>query len=116
MTLLFVYNANSGTLNGLFDIGHKLFSPSTYQCSLCAITHDIFKENTAWKNFKNQSQFQMEFYHKDEFETKFPNVSLNYPTVLRRDSYQLTTVLTPEVLNKISSVEALIKGLKANVQ
>lgn len=115
MKLLFVYNANSGRLNGLFDIGHKLLSPSTYQCSLCALTHNTFKENTLWKSFRVKSQFQMEFYHKDEFETKFPSVKLNYPTILKLERIQFTTVLTPEVLNEIPSVEALIERLKISI-
>ena len=115
MKLLFVYNANSGKLNNLLDIGHKLLSPSTYQCSLCALTHDTFKENTIWKNFRAESQFQMEFYHKDEFETKFPSVKLNYPTILKLEKIQFTTVLTPDILNEISSVEALIERLKVSL-
>ena len=115
MKLLFIYNANSGKLNGLFDIGHKLLSPSTYQCSLCALTHDVFKENTTWKNFRAESQFQMEFYHKDEFETKFPTVKLNYPTVLKLEMTQFTTVLTPDILTEISSVDTLIEKLKESL-
>ena len=115
MKLLFVYNANSGKLNSLFDIGHKLLSPSTYQCSLCALTHNTFKENTIWKKFREESQFQMEFYHKDEFEAKFTSVKLNYPTILKLENNEFTTVLTPDVLNEISSVEALIEWLKVGL-
>ncbi len=112
MTLLFVYNANSGNLNALFDAGHKLFSPSTHPCSLCALTYDTFTENTVWKTFRKESHLTMEFYHKDEFEVTFPNVKMIYPTVLKLEGHQLTTVLTDEVLNEISDVETLIEKLK----
>ena len=44
MKLIFVYNAKSGKLNALFDIAHKIVKPETYQCSLCAITHDALSE------------------------------------------------------------------------
>ncbi len=37
--LVFVYNANSGLLNALLDMGHKVVSPRTYPCSLCALTY-----------------------------------------------------------------------------
>ena len=65
MKLLFVYNANSGTLNSLFDLGHKLFSPKTYKCNLCALTFNTFTENTLWKTLREQSAIKMEFYHID---------------------------------------------------
>jgi hypothetical protein len=37
--LLFVYNADAGLVTGLLDTLHKVLSPSTYSCSLCAITY-----------------------------------------------------------------------------
>jgi hypothetical protein len=115
MTLIFVYNANSGKLNALFDAGHKLFSPSTYPCSLCDLTYDTFLENTIWKNFRKESSLTMEFYHKDEFEEKFPSVNLIYPIILKLEGNQLTTVLTNEVLDEIKGVESLIGRLKNEI-
>ena len=106
MKLLFVYNATSGTLNSLLDVGHKLLSPSTYKCSLCTLTHDVFSENSTWKNFRDKSHFDMEFYHK---------VKLAYPTVLKLEENQLSTVLNPDVLNEIATVEALIEMLKSRI-
>jgi hypothetical protein len=47
--LIFVYNADSGGLNTLFDIAHKVVSPETYSCSLCMLTHGVLSERTAWK-------------------------------------------------------------------
>ena len=44
MKLIFVYNAGSGKLNALFDMAHKIVSPTTYECSLCALTHDAFQD------------------------------------------------------------------------
>ena len=43
--LLFVYNVNSGKLNILFGIVHKIISPSTYTCELCSLTHGVFSEH-----------------------------------------------------------------------
>ncbi|NRB83048.1 MAG: GTPase [Winogradskyella sp.] len=115
MTLIFVYNARSGKRNALIDAGHKLFSPSTYPCSLCALTYDTFTENTVWKMFRKQSNHEMQFFHKDEFESQFPSVRLIYPTVLKLEGQQLTTVLTPEILNEIKSVEDLIQSLNTTL-
>ena len=113
MKVLFVYNANSGKLNSLFEAGHKLISPSTYKCSLCALTHNAFTENSTWKNFRMESKEDMEFYHKDEFETTFPNVNMIFPTVLKLEDKQLSTVLSSEVLKDLSTIEELIERLKS---
>ncbi len=115
MKLLFIYNANSGKLNALFEAGHKLISPSTYKCSLCALTHNAFNENGTWKNYRTQSKMEMEFYHKDEFEATFPNVNMIYPTVLKLENQQLSTVLNSEALKELSTIEALIERLKLQV-
>lgn len=57
----------------------------------------------------------MEFYHKDEFEAKFPIVNMVYPTILKFEDLQLSTVLNPDVLKEISDVEELIERLKSRV-
>ena len=112
MKLVFIYNANSGKLNALFDIGHKLMSPTTYNCSLCALTHDVFKENIIWKEFRKESHFDMAFYHKDEFEAEFPNVNVRYPAVLKFQDNSFLSVLSPDVINDIQNIEEFIEQIK----
>ena len=60
MKLIFVYNADSGPISGLFDIGHKIISPDTYTCGLCKLTFDTFTEKQAWRAFRESSPFEME--------------------------------------------------------
>lgn len=112
MRVVFVYNANSGKLNALMDAGHKLLSPSTYSCRLCTLTYDTFTEKSIWKSFRNETQIFMDFYHKDEFEVQFPKIKHIYPTILKLEGSQLTTVLTNEDLERISDVKQLIERLK----
>lgn len=38
-TLIFVYNAKSGLISAFGDMVHKIVSPATYPCSLCALTY-----------------------------------------------------------------------------
>ena len=56
MKLLFVYNANSGKLSALLDGLHKMVSPSTYDCNLCAMTFGHFLEDPTWKEFREKSE------------------------------------------------------------
>ncbi|WP_411895695.1 GTPase [Winogradskyella sp. A2] len=111
MKLLFIYNANSGNLNALLDVGHKLLSPSTYPCSLCTLTYDTFTENITWKNFREQSNLEMVFYHKDEFEAIYPNVKIKYPSILKLEDNQISILLNNEKLNIIESVSELIETI-----
>jgi len=41
-TKIFVYNADSGPINGLKDYFHKIIKPETYECNLCAVTFGNF--------------------------------------------------------------------------
>ncbi|WP_439151893.1 GTPase [Winogradskyella sp.] len=115
MKLIFVYNANSGKINALFDAGYKLFNASTYPCSLCALTYDTFTENTTWKAFRKSIDTDMEFLHKDEFEAKNPNVKVDYPTVLKQKDKIISIVLNNEKLNTIKTVNELIEIIKTSL-
>lgn len=108
--LIFVYNADSGPVSGLFDIGHKLFSPETYQCGLCSLTHDTFTEKKIWKDFRETSEVDMEFFHRDEFQKKYGN-EFNYPVVLQQND-NLELLLSKEEIEKIPDVETLIKTIE----
>jgi len=114
-TLLFIYNANSGTLNTIFDVGHKIFSPSTYQCNLCALTFDTFSENKQWKEFRDHSNLNMAFYHIDEFKKDFPNEYFEYPTILKQDDEQITVFLDKEEIDNLKTIELLINELKNRI-
>lgn len=85
--LMFVYNADSGLFNTMADIGHKIFSPETYECALCALTHGYFKERGEWREFVEGLGAECQFLHRDEFVKRYPQVSQDLPAVfvLRED-------------------------------
>lgn len=116
MTLLFVYNANSGALNTLLDVGHKLFSPSTYKCNLCALTYDTFTENNLWKSFRQQSNIEMHFYHIDEFEAQFPSAKFKYPIILKQEDDKLNEFLSSKEIDRIDRVKELIDEILKQAQ
>jgi len=111
--LVFVYNANSGKLNALFDAGHKLFSPGTYKCSLCALTFDTFTENAIWKKFRKDSSIKMAFYHIDEFESVYPGKKFDYPVVFMKDENNMEIVINSDQLKSIKTVEELINTISS---
>lgn len=70
--LIFVYNADGGRLAGLKDMFHKILSPSTYPCSLCAITYGATSMQPEWHQFIKTLPVPVEFLHRDEFVRDFP--------------------------------------------
>ena len=80
-TLMFVYNADSGLFNTMADIGHKIFSPETYECALCALTHGYFKERGEWREFVENLGTECQFLHRDEFVKRYPDASASLPAI-----------------------------------
>ena len=114
MKLIFVYNADSGLVNTLMDIGHKAISPQTYECNLCDLTFGVFKEHKKWKEFREKSDTEMEFLHRDEFEQKYGK-KCDYPLILKKDDDSLSVMISQAELNQIQTLDELIskvEGLK----
>lgn len=109
MNLIFVYNANSGKVNALFDVAHKVFKPETYQCSLCMLTHGTLTENKLMREFKSSGDINIEFLHKDEFKAKYSK-AIVYPAILTNDA-ELEVVLDHNAISKIEHVSDLIAQL-----
>jgi hypothetical protein len=80
--LLFVYNADSGVLNALADMVHKIVSPATYPCSLCALTYGWFAMDRDWRRFLKRLPAEPVFYHRDEFMESYPQLSIGFPAIL----------------------------------
>jgi hypothetical protein len=70
--LLFVYNADAGLLAGLKDTFHKILSPATYACALCAVTYGATSMRPEWREFIKKLPVPVEFLHRDEFGRAYP--------------------------------------------
>ena len=112
MKLVFVYNADSGKLNTLFDIVHKVVSPDTYACSLCTLTHGVLSETKKWRNFRETVELDMEFLHRDEFEREY-GTTYPYPVVLTQENSGLNVLLSPDELALIKTIDSLIEVIRS---
>lgn len=109
--LIFIYNADSGLRNALLDGAHKALSPNTYQCNLCDLTYGVFKERKAWKKFRQEMQWNMEFLHKDEFKKQYASKfghKFEFPIVLIALDDELQVFISARELNELKTMEALI--------
>jgi hypothetical protein len=82
--LVFVYNADGGLFNTLTDVAHKILSPETYACNLCALTHTAFGMRREWKEFLDSLDARPEFLHADELRRRYGVTGLALPAILRR--------------------------------
>lgn len=105
--LIFVYNADSGLFNTVADIAHKILSPSTYSCQLCALTHSYFSVKDEWKDFLLEIETPMEFLHKNEFEEKYQHLKCDYPALLLSSDKGLEVLVSADALNQCNSLEEL---------
>ena len=79
--LIFVYNAESGLFNAAADLAHKILSPSTYACQLCALTHSPLGMRRQWSEYLESLSIEKKFLHKDEWQQLHPGRSEALPAV-----------------------------------
>jgi hypothetical protein len=109
--LIFIYNADSGLRNLLIDGAHKILSPDTYECNLCDITYGAFTENRVWKEFRKNSDLELEFLHRDEFTKTYRSkfgYRFTFPIVLALVGEALEVFIKTEELNALEDADALI--------
>jgi hypothetical protein len=104
--LIFVYNAESGRINGLLDYLHKTISPSTYQCQLCAITHS-HKMHDEWRDFIRNLGVPVHFLHRDELADQFGITNTPLPAVFEKIDQKLYLKISADEINKISDLTML---------
>ncbi len=110
MFLVFVYNAKSDKVSALIDYAHKVISPSTYNCNLCKLTHSNLGERKEWVNFTKNLDVEIQFYHIDEFESKF-NRSYEYPIILKNSNNEFEVLINHKAIEEIKDVSDLTKKI-----
>ncbi len=110
--LIFVYNADGGIAQGIMDSVHKTLSPSTYPCSLCAITYGAFTMDRRWRAWLKALPVPSVFFHKDDS----PYRDMALPVVLIERGGQVATLVSAERLNALDNVDALIAEIEGQLQ
>ena len=105
--LVFVYNADSGLFNTVSDIAHKIFSPDTYQCRLCEITHSYFTMRDEWNDAMHSLPVKCEFMHRDDFMEKYRFTGKTFPAIYLYNKDQLEEFISAKEINTCNSIEEL---------
>lgn len=110
--LLIVYNAEAGIAAGIKDSLHKLISPDTYPCSLCALTHGTLRIDPGWKAFLARVPFEVVIYHRSDFRARYPDVTAELPLVAREEGEALTLLIDRAELASLADVDTLIARIQ----
>lgn len=110
--LIFVYNAESGLFNVVADAAHKIFSPATYRCNLCALTHSTFGMRQGWKQFLETLDRPLEFLHADELEARYGVSQTPLPAVFRKSAGGVELVLDAASINACRTLDDLQRLVK----
>ena len=105
--LVFVYNADSGVFNTLADVAHKIFSPDTYACNLCALTHTSFGMRGEWRRFLEGLGRPLEFLHADELKSRYGVEGVALPAVFEKDGASLRVAVSADEINACGTLEEL---------
>jgi hypothetical protein len=117
--LIFVYNANSDFFSTVTGFAHKILSPATYQCHLCALTFGNFSIKEGWKSIIEDFSLKAIFLHKDEFEGKY-GIYPPLPAVFISSNETIKQLISKQEIENCWSLEelkdVLMEKVKAHVQ
>lgn len=110
--LIFIYNADGGVTQGVIDAVHKLVSPNTYPCSLCAITYGALRMDPKWRAWLTALPMPTMFLHKDEVARALPDLDIALPAVVVERGGVREVLIPTATLDRLDSVDALIAELE----
>ena len=116
MSLLFVYAGDSGAVNGLVHYVHKIVSPATYECHLCALTDGPLGRRKAWSRALAELAPDATFLHRDELHRRYGADQPPLPAVfdLRDGSPEL--LISKAEIDACADLDGLIALLRARVR
>lgn len=115
-TLIFVYNADEGVVAALGDAVHKLLSPATYPCSLCAVSYGAVRMRPAWAAYLKGLPYTTRFHHRPDFRRAFPDLAaLPLPAILLDKGSGPRLVVDAATLDRVEDVAGLIAVLQAGL-
>jgi hypothetical protein len=107
--LIFVFNADSGTVNALLDSARKLLRLNG--CTLCTITHGLAGEKSEWRECKEEIGVPIDYVHRDEIDAGLAKiVEGQLPCVVAEAGSDRLLLLTPDVLDRCKGSVADLRG------
>jgi hypothetical protein len=106
--LIFIYNAKSDLFSTVSDFAHKIISPSTYSCNLCALTFGSFAVKQEWKSFIQNLPVKTRFLHKEAFQKEF-KLQTALPAVFIKINGKAEQIIDSDEIENCETLEDLKK-------
>ncbi len=118
--LIFVYNADSGFFSAFKDGLHKMVSPSTYQCNLCALTYGRINMKEEWKAFIDSLEIPSEFLHRDGFLKKLEShphdvVDIEFPAIFLNKDGRISLLIGQYEINQCKTLKDLMDSITGSL-
>lgn len=114
VALIGVYDAD-GSLTGelRYWVGARL---GRAHCSLCEITHGLFREKSDWRDCRDSMTVDFQTFHRDDAPVDVLTVcGGDLPAVVLRQGSELSLLLRSSELNELDgNVERFRKALEAS--
>ena len=114
--IIFVYNADSGIINAMKDWAHKIVSPETYPCSLCALTYDNLGMRRPWREFVQELGYEVEFLHRDELDEKYDIRDVPLPAAFIHHDEKLNLLINSDTMDACQSLDELQALVQTTLQ
>jgi hypothetical protein len=115
LRLIFVYNAEGSLFGRLADFAHKMISPSTYGCNLCALTYGNFVIREEWRTFLESLPVECEFLYKEQFAGRYM-VQADLPAVYAVTEGRVRELISSREINDCRNLEELKELVKMKVK
>ena len=118
--LIFVYALDGDLFSEISSYAHKVFSPRTYPCNLCALTNGMLGSKREWTRFIGEIAIRItrgcrelgiktEFLHQDEFNQRYPTQQHSFPAAFRSTGNgELELLMTSTEIDECRDLSALI--------
>ena len=115
--VIFVYAVDGGLFNTVTHYVHKVVSPKTYPCNLCALTNDMLGTKREWAQFIRGLGVKTEFLHRDEFIERYPTAKQSFPAVfISTEGLEPKELVTSKELNECPDLAGLISLVSERVK
>jgi hypothetical protein len=115
MSLVFVYAGDTGVVNGLVHYVHKIVSPSTYECHLCALTDGPLGRRAAWSRALAELAPDAVFLHRNELTRRYGADQPPLPAVFALRDGRLELLISKAEIDACADLDALIGLLRTRV-
>jgi hypothetical protein len=117
-TMIFVYNADSGFFNAISDYVHKITSPDTYECNLCALTYGNTGMKRKWASYMKTLPVAVTFLHKDQIETtEYTTMkTADLPAIFLLDEGKIELFVSAAEINELIQLDQLIALISSKLQ